>query len=153
MKFYRIEAQKKIRELCDEGPFFRVNYDTTTREPSVVVSTPINNVTDHVAPAGVEVNEISSGFGEAMNRRGGVSLDRTTWQFQVMVEFNCEVLLERFEQAITARAPIVPRDPQNGLDKQITLRLTQAGYQHPTRQEGSTGTRASYVFEAQISPN
>ena len=86
MKFYRVEAQKAIRALCLVGPFYKVIYDKTTREPTVVVSTPINNATDHVIPSAVEVNEISAGFGESINRRGGISRDRTTWQFQGMVE-------------------------------------------------------------------
>jgi hypothetical protein len=143
-KYYRTEIQKALRALAEDGPFYRVVYDATTKEPSVPDTT-------HVPPSSIEVNEVSSNFEESPNKRTR-QIDRVSWIFNLMVAFDCEVLLEPFEQAIIETLPVVERDTNEGLLRQVELRLLQAGrYEHPIDSGETSGTQVVYTFEALLS--
>lgn len=142
-EFYRFEIQKEILRLLRAGPFYKVNYDATTKAPT----------TDevHVTPE-VVVNEVSSGFDNAVLNKREHAMERTGWQFQAMVGFNCEVIAEAFERSVTRPIPKLPRDASVGRPQQVDIRLISAAYEHPVQQDGSSGSRISYVFEARLSP-
>lgn len=151
-EFYRTEVQKALRALIVAGPFYAVDYDATTKVPTVTVSDPIN-VNDHITPSSVVVNEVSATFAEAELQRRHMAFDRAVWQFQARVGFDQEVLLERFEAAVINPVPVVVRSAAVGRTRQVDLRLVNAEYAHPTQQEGHTGTNVTYTFEARLTPN
>lgn len=143
-EFYRTEIQKALRALIVAGPFYPVAYNSDTKEPIVTEV--------HQAPSAVVLNEVSANFGEAILNRREHALERTAWQFQAFVHFDQEVLCEVFERTVCRPIPKLARASSVGRSQQVEFRLLNVAYEHPTQQDGSSGTRCSYIFEARLSP-
>lgn len=141
--FDRTRIQTALRTFIATVKFWPVTY---------VAGAPVVDTT-----AGAEqtptlfVNETSSTFDTNSTNRQTLKQQKSNWLFQATLDFNKEVVLEVFEKLWERTPPKLARDPTNGLDRAVILRLRDATYSHAVQQEG-TGTRATYTFEAELSP-
>lgn len=122
--------------------FFHVTYDKDTglRTTAVTFETPET----------VLVREVSCSFIEARsNRRTPRLREREDWRWEATVAFDNQVSVEEFEAAMTATPIFLQRTGQ--LDQQVVVFLEETEVSHPTEQQGSTGTRVSFRFVAQLS--
>jgi hypothetical protein len=103
-----------------------------------------------IAPSSVEANEVRAAF-EIDGRRGhSFGVDRTGWQFEMILRFSQEVSLTAFEESINANPICIPRG--DDMPRQARLVLSSASYTHPPRKGASNGTEAKLRFNAVLSP-
>jgi len=102
-----------------------------------------------VSPGEVYVFPLRSGFSlDAAQTRKHLAVDRETWTWQAIACFAVFVSVEAFEQAMS-----VPIRLSRGVNqRQVTLMLREAVYEHPVDQEPNTGSRVVFTFEARLSP-
>lgn len=95
----------------------------------------------------------SATFGDPVrNRRNALRRERLTWTWRLQIKFNTQVALEPFEQSLLTNYPLVKRDPENGIDQQISFLLEDVEVQTPVTQQPAQGTVATYRFSAILSP-
>ena len=129
-----------------QGIFIPISYDRSTK----LMVIPETDA-DAVPPASIATNEVTSVFGiPERNRRERIQ-ERGPWNWQAIVKFNREVVLELFEENLTANPILIPADPENGL-RQIRINLVGSDYIHPPKQSPSSGTQVVYSFEARLGP-
>lgn len=143
--FDRLQIQNLVRSTIVAGAFYAVSQNPTTRLVSADTSAT-------VTPSSVVVNEIASDFRDAENYRRSLARERSGWEFQALVDFDREVIAEKFEEAWNATPPRLARDIANGRPFDVWLFLTRANYGHPTQQESSQGSHINYTIEARLTP-
>ena len=94
----------------------------------------------------------SSDFIASRNHRG-YRLDRNGWAWKLEITFKGDVSLGRFERSLLESPPRVERDREAGRDQQVTLILTSAAYQPPPEGQPASGMRATFRFNAQLTPS
>lgn len=144
---YGEAIQNKLVELASTFPFpvYRYQPSKTGQQRCL---------TGQIAKAAAAIAwEESTVFGEPVHhRRTSDRRERLTWTWRLHVQFNASVSLEEFEALLVTDYPVIPRDPTNGLDRQVDLLLEDAEYQNPVTQQAAQGTRVTYRFTAQLSP-
>lgn len=103
-------------------------------------------------PASVVAHAESSEFGQSRDKRT-FRLDRIDWRWKLELTFKGEVALGQFERSLLESPPRVLRDRDAGRDQQVTLILTGSVYQSPPEGQPAGGTRATYRFNAQLTPS
>ena len=85
----RIEVQKRLTEMLENGTFYKVVYDSL-KQPAVTLDT--------LAPGSVAVNEINNGLSASVRDTSSVTHApvRVNWRFEVMAEFSSEVSTDYF---------------------------------------------------------
>lgn len=145
LKFDRIRIQNAlVAAAMAANMFYGVSYDPSTHVATEGVA---------VAPVGAIAGETGAQWVDAIKYRRSERLDRSSWNFELDLRFDQEVLLEKFEQSLMDTPIVLARDPANGLDDQITLKLRNSVVTQPIQQEVITGTKVVYAFEAVVSRN
>ncbi len=103
-------------------------------------------------PASVVAHAEASTFALSRDRRT-FRLDRTTWIWTLELSFKGEVALGQFERSLLESPPRILRDREAGRDQQVTLLLIGAAYQPPPEGQPAGGMRATYRFNAQLTPS
>lgn len=136
--------QNKLYAELLAGPFYGVTTDTNTK---------LKTVDDSVAivPASVITEETSTNFTEPSRNRRTPRLERRSWRWEVVCKFNQEIIAEAAQKRLIASHIFLARDPANDLE-QVTLKLLDADTFHPPQQSPSSGTTATFTFEAELSP-
>lgn len=125
------------------GPFRPVSY---TADGLIVVDD-----TEHIAPSQIAVQEERCSFAVNDRNKRELAYERTGWDWTVLIAFEQEVSLDEFERRYMQNPIVIQPDRDLGLDR-VYLHLVQASYQHPPRHESSSGTHATYSFEASLNP-
>jgi hypothetical protein len=74
-------------------------------------------------------------------------LVKVGWGFELYLEWDLEVDLDVFEEALMKALPFLPA--ANGMPS-VTLMLLQKGVSHPVTQGSGTGTKAKYLVQAEL---
>jgi len=129
--------KNKLVLLGKEGVFPRASYkdDLVTYD-----------VSDSATPTDCSARERASDFNVPRRNRQKGQRERTSWTFDLILRFNCEVTSEPFEEEM-AKNTIISFTTAEGLN-QITLELTNVGYEHPAQAGGSS--RITFSFLATI---
>lgn len=102
-------------------------------------------------PATIMVRQQSAVWEDARNRTcGGPDQERDLWIWTVEVHFNNQVSFEEFEEEHARKNVVLPRDAE--FDQQVQLEFVDVNYLHPPEQQSSLGSRATYRFQAVLSP-
>jgi len=104
------------------------------------------------SPASVTAHAETSDFSVSRDRRSFL-LDRSGWAWRLELSFSGHVALGRFERSLMQSPPVILRDRSAGRDQQVTLILTSAAYQPPPEGQPATGMRATFRFNAQLTPS
>lgn len=110
------------------------------------------SLTQFGKPASVLAHAESATFVRSRNRRT-FRLDRATWIWTLDLAFKGHVALGQFERSLLESPPRVPRNREEGRDQQITLILIGSAYQPPPEGQPAGGMRATYRFDAQLTPS
>ena len=125
------------------GRFFKTVIDPTTQ----LSTTDYNTI---IPPRSVHVGDTRASFGDGLNKRQ-LTTDRETWIWEARVDFSVRVTGEEFEEDF--KKPVsLPRNIVTFHDRQVIVTLRDAVYTHPPEQQPVHGTRATYTFEASLSP-
>lgn len=143
----KIRIQNTLISRGKAGKFFAVSYAASGQQTQIdfLADPPVGTV----SPASWVCNETSSQFG--IDNQYGISRvdKRTTWTFDLLLDFNQEVNAEYFEELLIREPIILPPDKANGL-RQVTLRLTRDVVTHPVMQQPSAGTKLRLAFTAEV---
>ncbi len=141
-EYYKTKIAEALVELVNTTKFKQVQH---LEDGSIKV------IEDEVIkPASVKTNEISGFFGES-HHRGVYQREKTTWNWQLIIYFPVQVLLEEFERAFCENPPFIDADPDNKT-RAVRLKFESADYTHPPEYDSPTGTRVTYSFDADIMP-
>lgn len=144
MGLEKTRIQNKLIEILQEGPFYGVSYDSTTRLLTVGDGSA-------VTPSSVAVQETRAIFDVSERNRQTFRRDRTTWQWLAIVKFENEVSSEEFEQIVLADPPTLESDSSEGL-RAVRLDFLNADYRHPPQQQSSNGSQIEYEIQAVLYP-
>lgn len=145
---YGDAIQQKLVELA-----MAFKFPTLTHAKTAVGAKRCTQLAQRVKPAAALAWAESAVFAEPVeHRRTGTRREIIGWVWRLQVQFNGAVSLEEFEKTLLDPYPRVPRDPDNGLDRQVDLLLEEAEYQTPVTQQPAQGTRVVYRFTAQLTP-
>ena len=132
-----------LTTAAEAGTFLSVSYDSPAG--TAVLSPPAQ------APSTVLANEISSQFGApARNRRNPRLRERQEWDWELVLVFETEVLLEQVENARFLNLPILL--PATATLRQVVIELDDVEYEHPPQQTPANGTSVTYRLVARVSP-
>jgi hypothetical protein len=106
----------------------------------------------HQAPMSKVSNEVRSTFTRhpRVNRRHDFQ-ERDVWSWDLILQFHREVSLELFERTLMGNPIALAEDPGSGLEA-VRLALVNSNYEHPTEQQPSNGTKATYQLVAEVGP-
>ncbi len=105
------------------------------------------------SPKSAVAYESQAVFAEPVrNRRNATRRELTGWVWILVVQFDAPVSLEEFHDLLCDSHPVILRDPENGINRQVDLLLDEAEIQTPVQQQPAQGTRVTYRFTAQLSP-
>ncbi len=137
---YRQQIHNKIVEQVQAASFHPVSH-TAGRVLSVDEAT-------EVSPRAIEVQESGKSFGPS-TRRDKMRQEIDSWDWDLVIEFNREVITESFEQAWMSQIPIIDKTDDTRV---IFLYLESADYSHPERKNSPKGTYAAYRIRAEVGP-
>lgn len=143
VKTQRVRIQQELVQLGKAGTFPVVSYNPATGEPTDIDDAVVQ------APASVLANEVAVSVSPDLPMGRRRVRRRETWTFELVLDFNCEVSLELFENSLLDRVHLIKRDAPNGL-AQVELFWTRTEVSHPVQQQPSAGTSARLFFEASI---
>jgi hypothetical protein len=103
-------------------------------------------------PASVVAHAESATFGTSHDKRI-YRRDRTTWIWTLELTFKGHVALGQFERRLIESPLRVLRDREAGRDQQVTLDLIGSAYQPPPEGQPAGGMRATYRFNATLTPS
>lgn len=135
-----------IVDAIQSGVFLPVTYDPATK----LMEVPTDEE-DAVPPASFAANDLTCVFGLPERNRRERIMERGSWRWQVIVQFDREVVAEPFEETLLASPILLAKDTNRGL-RQIIINLIDADYIHPPKQNPSSGTQVTYTFEARLGP-
>jgi hypothetical protein len=141
----RAVIQRSIRDLVENGRFYRVTYATDGSGNPAPIDP--GSADDRVVPSSIEVNEVSSEFEPDLRYGRDYKQQRVSWVFKLLLGFEQETTLAFFEQDITDSVPRI--SPTNDYPY-VLLRIKEAEYAHPVRSGASHGTEAVITFQAQV---
>ena len=136
--------QQRLHQEASTGPYYAIATDPNTKLQTVDGATAIT-------PASVIVGELHSAFGTPIRNRRTPRLERRSWRWAVVAQFNQDVTAEAAEKRLIAANILLPRDTTNDLE-QVTLKLLDADPFHPPQQSPSSGTQVKFTFEAELAP-
>ncbi len=126
------------------GTFSEATY--TNARPSLLVEG------SAIVPQAAEANEVRGAF--AIDERYGREYrqERQGWAWLLKIRFDTEALLEDFERTLMRSPLTIARDSSDDRDQQVILILEDSSYEHPPRGGASNGTKVTYRFVANLSP-
>lgn len=104
-----------------------------------------------VYPSEVLVNELSSTSATARRNRQTFRDEMAAWRWLMTLRFDQEVALDDFRDSLEEDPIFIERD-ETFSTPQCYMRLKSVNYAHPVHQSSSTGTQATFTFEADLSP-
>lgn len=136
--------QNALVDAARNFAFPTISYDSTTHHRTTG--------TDTVPPRSFEAWDGSSAWDDALiQRRGGRPLDRGPWTWFLLIKFSRGVSTEEFERSLEDNPPRVLRSA-SPFNRQVDIFLREANYERPPRGQSSSGTTATYRFEAIQTP-
>lgn len=135
----RIRIQNKLIEIAEAGIFYPVSYKERKADSIDELHA------RRVSPSSVRANETVSSFEVDEKYRRELRLARTGWTFQLILQFDSEVVLEDFEESLQVSPPNLAADSDSGQRSAILL-VEDAQYEHPPQSEGRGGTEVKYTF-------
>lgn len=103
-------------------------------------------------PSSAVLNEKTATYTPVPKRNRRHQFQETNiWAWELILQFNRQVSCELFERDLLQTPVTLPEDEANGLEA-VTFRFVSANYEHPTEQQPSTGTKATYQLVAEVSP-
>lgn len=141
----KVRVQNVLMTVGKAGQFHAVTYDKDSGLANDIdfTTAPV------IAPVTCLANETASSF-VSDRLHGREEIDkRQSWTFDLLLGFEHEVTLERFEESLIHAIIRIPRTAQ--FPDQVTLRLIQTSVQHPVTQQPSLGTQAKMQFQAVVS--
>lgn len=141
----RVRIQNELKRLAKVGRFFKVTYDPVTGNVSDVDP----GVDPVEAPASVLANEITQNFAIDTEQGRRRILKSQSYVFQLLLQWNAEVVVEFFEKDLLDPLPRLPDDKVNNMED-VTLILARTEYEHPPEQNAGNGSAAKFTFEAVI---
>lgn len=139
MNDVRIRIQNALVDRALSADFYPVRYDSETSHAEPVLSP--------VKPSEALANEIDATFSRPPRYRRDFQISRETWSFQLILGFDCEVVLTAFEDSVMQNPPTVERDLENNVPL-VLLELLEVEYEHRPQQSESAGTQVRYTFNA-----
>lgn len=131
-----------IYDAINTFGFFHVTFDKDTGYRTTALTTE--------TPETLLVREVSCQFVDARNNRRDPRLrEREDWRWEADVVFDNQVGVEEFEALMSTTPIFLQRTAE--LDQQAVVFLEETEVDHPAEQQGSTGTRVSFRFVAQLS--
>lgn len=91
-------------------------------------------------------NETASNFQTDGKQGRFEARRRTNWTFELVLEFDREVVLEGFEESLTAPVLRLPKEDGKAYSN-VAIRLLRTEADHPVQQQPSRGTIATLTFE------
>jgi hypothetical protein len=106
---------------------------------------------DGEAPASVIIRPTDSAFNPAIGERRTPRLrERSEWNWEAEVTFNNQISTELYEQTEINSPIFLPRTSE--LDQQVVVALTETEHdRHPPEHQGSSGTKVTFRYAAQMS--
>ncbi len=101
-------------------------------------------------PTAILIDQATSSFEDSESHRRSLLTDRTDWIWDAKAAFAGHVSVEELE--IQLQSPIIIGRDISGLPRQITIRLQDAVYQSPARQQSTSGSKVQFRFSATLSP-
>jgi len=140
-EYYKTKICKAVSDLVKSVHFREVKHADNGE---------INLIEDERIYPKVYTNETTAFFGGS-NYKGIFQIEKSTWNWQVKLNFSVQVLLEEFERIFCETPPLIPADPENKT-RQVRLIFKEADYMHPPEYDAATGTQVTYTFDADIMP-
>jgi len=97
-----------------------------------------------------ETNEVRGAFGIDTEYGREFRQERQGWAWLLIIRFDTEVTLERFEKSLLENPLFLAQDPSDDRDHAVHILLEDASYEHPPRGGASNGTQVTYRFVAQL---
>lgn len=133
-----------IQRVLD-AQFPLITYNNASGDLEVIEGT-------HQKPMSRVANEVRSAYtGHPKVQRRRDFQERAGWSWQLILQFHREVSLELFERALMDQPIFLKEDYGNELES-VRLRMVDTVYDHPTEQQPSNGTKATYQFVAEVGP-
>ncbi|KKM64759.1 hypothetical protein LCGC14_1498140 [marine sediment metagenome] len=101
-------------------------------------------------PTAILIDQANSTFEDAGRHGRALLTDRTDWIWDAKAAFAGHVSVEELE--ILLQSPIIIARDVSGLPRQVTIRLLDAAYQSPARQQSTSGSKVQFRFSATLSP-
>jgi len=135
----RVLIQRAILPALRAGTYQRVTYDDGM--PLI----PDEGQEELVPPGSVLTNEIQTAFDVDDDHGRRYITSREVWQFEALMQFPCEVLMEDIEESLAFNPITVPAtDTQR---QALILYRGMVSVEHPTTHQGP-GTKAVLRFDA-----
>jgi len=93
---------------------------------------------------------VSSQFGLAARNRRKQTLERSDWEWELVLVFDGPVVLEQVERSVMNQLPILL--PASGDLRQVVVEFQDADYSHPPQGSEANGTAATYRLVARVFP-
>ncbi len=100
-------------------------------------------------PTAILIDQATSSFEDDDLHGRALLTDRTDWIWEAKAAFAGHVSVEELE--ILLQSPILIARDISGLPRQITIRLLDAAYQSPARQQSTSGSKVQFRFSATLS--
>lgn len=139
--------QNRLIAEAAQGPFYATRTDPNTKQVTVRLG-----IGSEITPSRIYAEEIASEAGVASRNRTEYRLDRLSWTWELVVEFNEAASIEFFERRLAANPPFLPYNRQYDLEW-VRLMWQNSRYEHPPQQQPSSGTRATLTFDAVLGPS
>lgn len=104
-----------------------------------------------IVPHTVEANPLGSSFGQPERNRREYRLDRTSWTWELKIQFDQPVYTNLFEDALAANPVMLRADKSLGL-RQVSFEIANAVLQHPPAHQARNGTKATYTIAVKLWP-
>lgn len=138
----RADIQRTLHGLASSGRFFRVLYGSDGLPDTI---DPDSARIEH--PASNLVNEVSANYSRDRDFGRDVAMRKTSWIFEQMLGFDCEVTAAFFEADVSNP---VPRLARSDFHSGAMLLLTSAVFKHPTTDGNAGGSLINLTWEAII---
>lgn len=133
-----------LRDAFQAANFPRVTYDPETGKR-------ITSAAELLKVKSMKIKPVQALFDvPRLNRRTRILRERVRWVWLAEAWFDREVDLSPFEDALSANPLRVCREEADGQD--AVLYLEETDQRFPPEQQGASGTRATFRFNAELSP-
>jgi hypothetical protein len=143
LAFQKVRVHNYLINLVRSAKFYVATYGSDGKISFSESSTAV--------PKTIVANEVTSDFDIDAVFHRSKRLSRTNWDWQLILGFDKEVILESFENLLMETHLHLAKDETNDL-RQVELRLISAEYTHPPKHQASSGTIVTYSFSVTIGP-
>ena len=100
-------------------------------------------------PTAILIDQATASFEDDGAHGRAQVTDRVDWIWEAKAAFAGHVSVEELE--VQLQSPIIIGRTVSGLERQITIRLQDAVYQSPARQQSTSGSKVQFRFSATLS--